>query len=81
MIKIKQELGGKSLVEKGSLYQTSKDIKMNKFKIIPLEAQYASRIRETEIDDFGNKIVEQVATGRGPCRVSLKPFEKDSYKS
>lgn len=47
---------------------------MNKFKIIPLSAAYASKIRETRKDDFGNQVVEQLAKGYGPCRVSLKPF-------
>jgi hypothetical protein len=28
------------------------------------------------IDDFGNPVIEQLATGLGPCRVSLKPFER-----
>ena len=48
---------------------------MNKFKIIPLSAAYAARIRETKKDDFGHEVIEQVAKGKGPCRVSLKPFE------
>ncbi len=48
---------------------------MNTFKIIPLSEAYASKIRNTKVDDFGNLTVEQTATGRGPCRVSLKPFE------
>ncbi len=48
---------------------------MQKFKIVPLSAAYAARIRETKKDDFGHEIVEQVAKGKGPCRVSLKPFE------
>ena len=47
---------------------------MNKFKIVPLTADYAKRIRETRKDDFGHEVIEQVAKGRGPCRVSLKPF-------
>lgn len=47
---------------------------MNKFKIVPLTAEYAKRIRETRKDDFGHEVIEQVAKGRGPCRVSLKPF-------
>jgi len=47
---------------------------MKKFKIIPLSEEYASKIRETGKDDFGHKVIEQVATGKGPCRVSLKPF-------
>jgi hypothetical protein len=29
------------------------------------------------VDDFNNAVIEQLATGLGPCRVSLKPFEKD----
>ncbi len=47
---------------------------MKKFKIISLTEEYARKIRETKKDDFGHDIIEQVATGRGPCRVSLKPF-------
>lgn len=27
-------------------------------------------------DEFGHQITEQIATGSGPCRVSLKPFTK-----
>jgi len=50
---------------------------MTKFKIIPLSAEYAARIRETRIDDFKNEVVEQIATGLGPCRVSLKPFRRN----
>lgn len=49
---------------------------MHKFKIVPLSAEYASRIRETRKDDFGREVVEQIATGAGPCRVSLRPFKK-----
>ena len=45
------------------------------FRIVPLSKEYAARIRATGRDDFGNEVVEQVATGRGPCRVSLRPFE------
>ena len=44
------------------------------FRIVPLSKEDAARIRATGRDDFGNEIVEQVATGYGPCRVSLKPF-------
>ena len=44
------------------------------FRIVPLSKQYAAGIRSAKRDDFGNAIVEQVATGYGPCRVSLKPF-------
>ena len=28
------------------------------------------------VDDFNNPVIAQLATGLGPCRVSLKPFEK-----
>ena len=49
---------------------------MNKFKIVPLSKAFAQKIKANGIDDFGNPVVEQLATGLGPCRVSLKPFEK-----
>jgi hypothetical protein len=26
------------------------------------------------MDDFGNPVVEQIASGKGPCRLSLQPF-------
>jgi hypothetical protein len=48
---------------------------MKKFKIVPLSEEYAGRIRRTRKDDFGHEVIEQVAKGYGPCRVSLKPFE------
>jgi len=49
---------------------------MNKFKIVPLSKAYAQRIRQHMKDDFGHAVIEKVATGAGPCRVSLKPFVK-----
>ncbi|MDR3694250.1 DUF1203 domain-containing protein [Mucilaginibacter sp.] len=49
---------------------------MNKFKIVPLSRAYAQRIRQAMKDDFGHPVTEKVATGSGPCRVSLKPFVK-----
>ena len=49
---------------------------MNKFKIVPISKAYATRIRFERIDDFGNEVIEKVAAGSGPCRVSLRPFEK-----
>jgi hypothetical protein len=48
---------------------------MSKFKIVPLTKEYAATIRNRGKDDFGNQVIEQVATGKGPCRVSLKPFK------
>lgn len=47
---------------------------MSNFSIIPLSAAYAERLRQTRTDDFGHLLIEQVATGYGPCRVSLQPF-------
>lgn len=47
---------------------------MKQFKVVPLSEEYAKKIRETKKDDFGYEVIEQVATGKGPCRVSLKPF-------
>jgi len=49
---------------------------MNKFKIVPLSKAYAEKIRQTMTDDFGHQLIETVATGQGPCRVSLRPFNK-----
>jgi hypothetical protein len=49
---------------------------MNKFKIVPLSKALAQKIKAEMVDDFGNPVVEQLATGLGPCRVSLKPFVK-----
>jgi hypothetical protein len=48
---------------------------MRKFRIVPLAKEYAERIRKTRKDEFGHEVIEQVATGSGPCRISLKPFE------
>ncbi len=47
---------------------------MNKFTIIPLNKNYADKIRNTMKDDFGIDVIMQTANGCGPCRVSLKPF-------
>ncbi|WP_428229583.1 DUF1203 domain-containing protein [Flavobacterium sp.] len=47
---------------------------MKKFKIVPLTKEFARKIRETNIDHFGNKVYDEVASGKGPCRVSLRPF-------
>jgi len=49
---------------------------MSAFKIIPLSKEYAAKIRANSKDDFGNDVIARLATGKGPCRVSLKPFEK-----
>lgn len=48
---------------------------MKQFRIIPLSEVYANRIRETRKDDMGHEVTEHIASGRGPCRVSLQPFE------
>lgn len=49
---------------------------MRKFKIVPLSKEYAAQVRSTGKDAFGHAVIEQIATGLGPCRVSLKPFKK-----
>lgn len=49
---------------------------MHQFKIVPLSAEYAANIRATRKDSFGHEVIEQTATGLGPCRVSLKPFKR-----
>ena len=49
---------------------------MNKFKIVPISKACAHKIRAKMVDDFGHKVIEKVAAGKGPCRVSLKPFKK-----
>ncbi len=48
---------------------------MNRFKIVPLTKEFAERIRTTRKDDFGNDVVELLATGYGPCRLSLTAFK------
>jgi hypothetical protein len=47
---------------------------MSKFRIVPLSKEFAEKIRQSRKDEFGNDVVEQIATGYGPCRVSLTPF-------
>jgi hypothetical protein len=47
---------------------------MQNFKIVPLCKEYTDKIRTTLTDDFGHVVTEQLAGGKGPCRVSLKPF-------
>lgn len=49
---------------------------MNNFRIVPLSKSYVLRIRESRKDDFDHEVSEQTAAGLGPCRISLKPFEK-----
>ncbi|MEO6316245.1 MAG: DUF1203 domain-containing protein [Chitinophagaceae bacterium] len=47
---------------------------MANFKIIPLSKEYAAKIRKAGLDDFGHTVRTSIATGKGPCRVSLQPF-------
>jgi hypothetical protein len=54
---------------------TVKNQFMNRFTIVPISAAYAAQVRSVGFDPFGHAVTEQVATGYGPCRVSLKPFE------
>ena len=48
---------------------------MKPFKIVPLSKDFANKIRKERKDDFGHEVVETIAKGFGPCRVSLKPFK------
>ena len=47
---------------------------MKKFKIVPLSEECATVIRTRKTDDYGHNVIEKIAAGKGPCRVSLKPF-------
>ena len=47
---------------------------MKQFKIVPLSKEYAAKIRAANKDEFGHALTTQLATGKGPCRVSLEPF-------
>jgi hypothetical protein len=49
---------------------------MKKCKIVPLSKAFAERVKTSMMDDFGHQVIEKVATGAGPCRLSLKPFER-----
>ncbi len=53
---------------------------MTKFRIIPFSKELAREIRTSRKDNFGHEVVEQTATGLGPCRVSLKPFKVGTDK-
>ena len=48
---------------------------MKNFKIVPLSIEYVNKIKKTLKDEFGYTVVSQLATGRGPCRLSLKLFD------
>ena len=47
---------------------------MKQFRIVPLSKEFANKIKGNRKDDFGHPVIEQLATGKGPCRVSLNPF-------
>src|SRR5688500_9192444 len=47
---------------------------MKQFKVVPLSKEYADEIRKANKDEHGHDLIESVATGKGPCRVSLRPF-------
>lgn len=48
---------------------------MNSFKIVPLSEAYVAGIKKSQKDLYGNELVEELATGYGPCRLSLQPFK------
>jgi len=47
---------------------------MRNFRVVPLSLDVANKVKTSGKDDFGHTVIEQTATGLGPCRVSLKPF-------
>lgn len=47
---------------------------MTQFIVEPLSAAVADQLRTTRHDAFGNEVIEQVATGYGPCRLTLTAF-------
>ena len=47
---------------------------MKNFRVVPLSKEYAKKIRTSKKDNYGHEVIEQLSNGRGPCRVSLKPF-------
>lgn len=47
---------------------------MSSFRIVPIPESVAERIRQTRKDAYNLDVIEQLATGYGPCRVSLTPF-------
>ena len=53
---------------------------MKQFRIVPLSKEYAGKIKATGKDEFGHDVKEQLATGLGPCRVSLRPFKRGADK-
>ena len=48
---------------------------MNSFKIVPLSESYVEGLKKSQKDHYGNELVEELATGYGPCRLSLQPFK------
>lgn len=47
---------------------------MTDFKVVPISKQFANEIRRKGKDESDNSVIEEVATGIGPCRVSLRTF-------
>src|SRR4051812_43480334 len=47
---------------------------MKNFKIVPISKSSIEKIKSKGEDEFGNLLIEEMATGHGPCRISLKPF-------
>ncbi|WP_367111232.1 DUF1203 domain-containing protein [uncultured Psychrobacter sp.] len=45
------------------------------FKVVPLSLEIVKAIKSNGQDDFGHEVIEMLATGKGPCRLSLQPFK------
>ena len=48
---------------------------MSNFRIVPLSKDAALRIQQARQDSYGNAVLEQTATGYGPCRLTLTAFK------
>lgn len=48
---------------------------MRQFTVVPIPKEYVERLKTNNQDEFGNPIIEQISSGYGPCRVSLKPLQ------
>ncbi len=53
---------------------------MRNFKIVPISKGYAYGVKKAQKNDFGHALEAQLATGLGPCRVSLKPFAAGQHQ-
>lgn len=53
---------------------------MCSFRIVPVPKKEAIKIKKSGYDELGNPVIQEIASGLGPCRVSLKPFKPGEDK-